>query len=127
MGKLPTGSLPIESGIVKIASANRMPNNDFTKIDFNDLLEVISILLRVIISKKQIKIKDFMNIYLTKRNFKIKSMDNFAGFRNRVHIKNYFGYFEKINPRVFIMTRTQAMLIFMVCLVNYFEEKHSKS
>ena len=47
-------------------------------------------------------------------------------FRNRVHISNYFGNFERDESRVFSETRTQRTIDYMVALIKHFESKYPR-
>ena len=47
-------------------------------------------------------------------------------FRNRVHILNYFGNFEKDETRVFSTYRTQETLDVMIWMIKYFNKNYAR-
>src|SRR3989344_4366775 len=47
-------------------------------------------------------------------------------FRNRFHIKNYFGNFELNESETFSEERTQKVINYMVHIVGYFKSNYSR-
>lgn len=49
-----------------------------------------------------------------------------AKFRNRVHIKNYFGNFEKNEHKTFLEERVQTTIDLMMWIFDYFEDNYKR-
>lgn len=56
-----------------------------------------------------------------------KNLQKIGHFRNRVHINNYFGNFERDESKVFSEKRTQLTIDYMVKMFRYFKENYSRS
>jgi hypothetical protein len=61
-----------------------------------------------------------------KNNEKYKLLMSLSRFRNRVHILNYFGNFEKDETRVFSTYRTQETLDVMIWMIKYFNKNYAR-
>ena len=54
------------------------------------------------------------------------NLQNMGRFRNRVHIRNYFGNFERNESRTFSEVRTQKTINYMSKLFKYMEKNYSR-
>jgi len=55
-----------------------------------------------------------------------ESLDKMGHFRNRVHIKNYHGNFQRDERLVFTNERTKVVIKIMESIVDYFETNYSR-
>lgn len=53
-------------------------------------------------------------------------LQNLGHFRNRVHIRNYFGNFERDESRTFSESRTQKAINSMEAILKYFSKYYSR-
>lgn len=55
-----------------------------------------------------------------------RNLERMGRFRNRVHINNYFGNFERDESRAFSETRTQEIIYYMIKMLKYLEKHYSR-
>lgn len=55
-----------------------------------------------------------------------KALRDLGRFRNRVHIRNYFGNFERDESRTFSEKRTQSAVSYMEAVLKYFSENYPR-
>ncbi len=55
-----------------------------------------------------------------------EALQNLGRFRNRVHIRNYFGNFERDEFRTFSESRAQRTIDSMEDIIKYFDKKYTR-